>query len=187
MATYTYDVFMTLDGYGAGDVEGYWGKQGPELLAHRALQYEADQLMVFGARTYREMAAILAEWSDPDLWVARMCAHPLVVPSKTLNPADVNAVWPDTSVVAEDAVELVTRLKAESSVPLRSHGSVAMNRSLMAAGLVDVLQVTVFPMITGRIGAAPVFRQFADFDLELIESHVLDGRSIELRYRPTPL
>ena len=36
-ATYTFDVFCSLDGYGAagGDWSGYWGKQGPELLDHR--------------------------------------------------------------------------------------------------------------------------------------------------------
>ena len=39
-AIYTWDVFSTLDGYGSygegGDWGGYWGKQGPELLEHRA-------------------------------------------------------------------------------------------------------------------------------------------------------
>ena len=36
-ATYTFDVFSSLDGFGAatGDWTGYWGKQGPELLEHR--------------------------------------------------------------------------------------------------------------------------------------------------------
>ena len=36
-ATYTFDVFSSLDGYGAAsaDWSGYWGKQGPELLDHR--------------------------------------------------------------------------------------------------------------------------------------------------------
>src|SRR5215207_783591 len=35
MATYTADLFMTLDGFGTGPV-GYWGKEGPELLEQRA-------------------------------------------------------------------------------------------------------------------------------------------------------
>ena len=36
-ATYTFDVFSSLDGYGAASANwtGYWGKQGPELLDHR--------------------------------------------------------------------------------------------------------------------------------------------------------
>jgi len=68
---------------------------------------------------------------------------------------------------------------------LRSHGSLSLNRALMAAGLVDRVQVTLFPVITGRTGADPIFQGAADFDLELIESRTLDGRTLELVYRPT--
>ena len=50
--------------------------------------------------------------------------------------------WPDATVVSGDAVDVVARLKEESDVPLRSHGSLSMNRALMAAGLVDRVQVT---------------------------------------------
>ena len=68
---------------------------------------------------------------------------------------------------------------------MRSHGSLSMNRSLMAAGLVDRVQVTLFPVITGRTGLDPVFRDADDFDLELLERRTLDGRIEELTYRPT--
>ena len=84
-----------------------------------------------------------------------------------------------------DAVDVVARLKEESVVPLRSHGSLSMNRALMAAGLVDRVQVTLFPVITGRTGADPIFQGAADFDLELIETRTLDGHTQELIYRPT--
>ena len=55
----------------------------------------------------------------------------------------------------------------------------------MAAGLVDVVHVTVFPVITGRTGTDPVFGGAADFDLELVAHRTLDGHSRELIYRPT--
>jgi dihydrofolate reductase len=71
-------------------------------------------------------------------------------------------------------------------VPLRSHGSLSMNRSLMAAGLVDRLQVTLFPVISGRTGTDPIFGGAGDFDLELLESRTLDRHIQELVYRPTP-
>jgi hypothetical protein len=87
--------------------------------------------------------------------------------------------------VSGDAVDVVARLKEESEVPLRSHGSLAMNRALMAAGLVDRVQLTLFPVITGRTGVEPIFQGAADFDLELIESRTLDGNIQELVYRPT--
>ncbi|WP_246322341.1 dihydrofolate reductase family protein [Microlunatus parietis] len=67
---------------------------------------------------------------------------------------------------------------------LRSHGSLSLNRALLAAGLVDRVQLTIFPVISGRTGTDPIFRGAADFDLELIESRTLDGHTQELSYRP---
>ena len=74
-AIYTFDVFSSLDGYGAasGDWTGYWGKQGPELLDHRLALYSEEQRMVFGANTYRQFAQMLASSTEEsevrDPWV----------------------------------------------------------------------------------------------------------------------
>jgi len=187
-ATYTFDVFSSLDGYGShsGNWGGYWGKQGPELLDHRLALYSEEQRMVFGATTYRAHAAMLASSSEEsevrDPWVTRMRDLPASVVSSTLEgPLD----WPDATLVSGDAVDIVARLKEESEVPLRSHGSLSLNRALMAAGLVDRVQVTLFPVVTGRTGADPIFQDAADFDLELIDSRTLDGNTQELIYRPS--
>lgn len=88
--TYTFDVFSSLDGFGAagGDWTGYWGKQGPELLDHRLGLYRDEQRMVFGANTYKLFAQMLAastEESDVrDPWVTRMRSLPATVVSTTL-------------------------------------------------------------------------------------------------------
>ncbi|MFF8534338.1 dihydrofolate reductase family protein [Streptomyces sp. SAS_267] len=185
--TYTFDVFSSLDGFGAagGNWTGYWGKQGPELLDRRLALYDEDQRMVFGANTYRAFAQMIAASTDEsdvrDPWVTRMRSLPATVVSSTLEgPLD----WPDANVVSGDAVDVVARLKKDSDVPLRSHGSLSMNRALMAAGLVDRVQVTLFPVITGQTGLDPIFQGAADFDLELIEHRTLDGHIQELVYRP---
>ncbi|MFI6299273.1 dihydrofolate reductase family protein [Nonomuraea sp. NPDC050790] len=189
-ATYTFDIFTSLDGFGTtgGDADwgGYWGKQGPELLDRRLSLYREEQRMVIGATTYRDFAQMLAASTEEseihDPWVTRMRNLPTTVVSSTLEgPLD----WPDATVAAGDAVDVVSRLKQESKVPLRSHGSLSLNRALVAAGLVDFLQVTVFPVITGRSGQNPIFHGWPDFDLELIESRTLDGRTQEFVYRPT--
>ena len=93
--------------------------------------------------------------------------------------------WPDATVARGDAVDVVARLKEDSDVPLRSHGSLSLNRALLAAGLVDRLQVTIFPVVTGRTGTEPVLGGVADLDLELLEQRTLDGDIQELVYRPT--
>jgi len=188
-ATYTFDVFSSLDGFGSvggGNWGGYWGKQGPELLDHRLALYSEEQRMVFGANTYRLFARMLASSTEEaevrDPWVTRMLSLPAIMVSTTLEGS---LDWVDATVVSGDAVDVVARLKEESEVPLRSHGSLSMNRALMAAGLVDRVQVTLFPVITGQTGSHPIFQGAADFDLELIECRTLAGNIQELTYRPT--
>lgn len=186
-ASYTFDVFISLDGYGSVSRGwgGYWGKQGPELLARRLALHEPEQRMVLGANTFRAFARMLAssaagsEVHDP--WVTRMRCLPATVVSNTLDgPLD----WPDATLERGNAVDTVAKLKKASDVPLRSHGSLSMNRALMAAGLVDRLQVTLFPVITGQTGTQAVFAGADDFDLELIECRTLDRHIQELTYRP---
>ncbi len=187
---YTFDVFTSLDGFGSynssGDWGGYWGKQGPELLDRRFALYGEEQRMILGANTFREFVEMLATSTEEsgvrDPWVTRMRNLPATVVSTSLEgPLD----WPDATVVSGGPIDIVARLKEESNVPLRSHGSLSLNRALMAAGLVDRVQVTLFPVITGQTGAAPIFHGAADFDLELVEHRTLDGHIQELIYRPS--
>jgi dihydrofolate reductase len=186
--TYTFDVLSSLDGYGSydgGDWGGYWGKEGPEFLDRRLVLYRAEQRMVLGANTFRRFAQLLGPSvgsGELDPVNARMRDLPATVVSTTLHgPLD----WPDATLVSGDAVDVVAQLKEESEVPLRSHGSLSMNRALMAAGLVDYVQLTIFPVITARTGVDPIFSGAADFDLELVEHRTLDGHIQELTYRPT--
>ncbi|MDT0317030.1 dihydrofolate reductase family protein [Streptomyces millisiae] len=188
-AVYTWDVFSTLDGFGSygpdGDWGGYWGKQGPEFLANRLAVISREQRMVLGANTFRQFLELLGPVPDTDLDPvnSRMRGMPTTVVSTTLTGP---LAWPDATVVAGDAVDVVARLKEESAVPLRSHGSLSLNRALMAAGLVDRVQVTIFPVISGQTGTDRIFEGAADFDLELLAHRTFDGHTQELIYRPTP-
>lgn len=186
-ASYTFDIFSTVDGYSnSRSFGGYFGKQGPEFLQHRFDQFGEEQRLVLGANTFRGMVSMLASSSEGsearDPWVTRMRNLPTTVVSNTLQgPFD----WPDATVLSGDPVEAIAQLKKESDVPLRSHGSLTLNRALLAAGLVDRVQVTLFPVITGRGGVDRIFEDAAELDLELIETHTFDGHTQELIYRPT--
>ena len=187
-ATYTFDIFCTLDGFGSyggdGDWGGYWGKQGPEFLDRRLAVLSEEQRMILGANTFRQWLELLGPTavSDLDAVNARMKSMPTtVVYTKLDGPLE----WTEATLESGDAVDVVARLKEESDVPLRSHGSLSMNRALMAAGLVDRDQVTIFPVISGQTGTDRIFGGAADFDLELLEGRTFDGRIQELTYRPT--
>ena len=192
-ASYTWDVFSTLDGFGSfetgpggGDWGGYWSQQGPELLEWRAGLFADPLRMVYGATTFREVAGIFSAGVDPnalDEWNVRLLAMPATVVSSTLTDT---LGWPDATIETGDAVEIVRRLKETSAVPLRSQASLSLNATLLAAGLVDRIGVTVFPVISGRTGTSPIYDRLGDYDLELLDGRILDGRTLALTYRPSP-
>jgi dihydrofolate reductase len=179
--TLTVDFFSSLDGYGSAEGwPGYWGKEGPELIEDRVRTFAQDQVLVFGATTFREFSKFIKLFDEP--YYDSLTALPKIVFSSTLEePLE----WPNSTVLNEDAVTAIDRLKRTTDVPMRSHGSISLNRALLAAGLVDRLEVMVFPAITGTSGHAALLHDGAEFDLELIESTVLDGRTVKLVYKPT--
>ena len=181
MSTLTIDLFSSLDGFGEAEGwPGYYGKEGPEFMAWLKEKLAEDQVMVMGANTYRMMSQIVAEDDDPTF--ARMAEIQKFVFSTTLKPP---LTWENTEVVTEDLITTITRMKREISVPMRTLGSITLNKSLLAEGLVDYLQVTVFPVVTAQSGLEPLFANGPDLDLELVDSRTFDGRTQLLKYVPS--
>jgi dihydrofolate reductase len=179
--TFTVDFFCSLDGYGsAKGWPGYWGKEGPEIREDRVRTFAQDQVLVFGATTFRQFSKFVTMFDEP--YYDSLNELPKVVFSSTLDPKSPG--WQNSTVINEDAVTAIERLKRTTDVPMRSHGSISLNRALLAAGLVDRLEVMIFPAIIGKSGYAALFQDGAEFDLELVESTVLDGRTQKLVYAP---
>lgn len=178
--TFTVDFFCSLDGYGmANGWPGYWGKEGPELIEDRVRTFAQDQVLVFGATTFRQFSHFVKVYDEP--YYRSLDELPKIVFSSTLEePLE----WENFTLIAEDAVTAIERLKRTTDVPMRSHGSISLNRALLAAGLVDRIEVMMFPAVSGRAGDAALFHGGAELDLELIESTVLDGRTHKLVYAP---
>ena len=180
MASFTVDFFSSLDGNGsARGWPGYWGKEGPELREDRVRTFAQDQVLVFGATTFREFREFVVEYDEP--YYDSLNRLPKIVFSSTLEQP---LGWENSTLITGDAVTAVERLKQETDVPMRSHGSITLNRALLAAGLVDRLEIMLFPAVTGRAGYASLFADGPGFDLELVESTVLDGRTQKLVYIP---
>ena len=180
MATLTVDFFSSLDGHGsARGWPGYWGKEGPDVREDRVQTFAQDQVLVFGATTFREFRKFVVEYDEP--YYESLNTLPKIVFSSTLEEP---LGWSNSTLVTEDAVTAIERLKRETEVPMRSHGSISLNRALLAAGLVDRLEIMIFPAITGQAGYASLFADGPEFDLELVESTVLDGRTQKLVYVP---
>ena len=180
MSTLTIDLFSSLDGFAAADGwPGYWGKEGPELMAWLEDKVAEDHTIVMGANTYRTMSQIVAEEDDPTF--ERLAEIPKVVFSSTLSPP---LTWANTQI-AVDAVATLRTMKMEGSTPIRTLGSISLNATLVREGLVDLLQIVVFPVVTGVSGQKPIFAGWPDLDLELLSSQTFDRRMQLFQYVPT--
>jgi dihydrofolate reductase len=176
------DFITSLDGYAAAEGwPGWWGLEGPEYLAWLGEQPEADFVVLMGATTYRLMSRFAAEGEPGTDALAGMSK---VVFSSTLSEP---LSWPNTQLVAGDAVEAVREMKANSSRSLRTIGSLTVCRSLLKAGLVDRFRVVVFPVITGSSGRERIYDGYPDVALDMVSSRTFDGRIQLVEYIPTIL
>lgn len=187
------DFIITLDGYASGEGwPGWWGLQGPEYLRWLEEQAENDYTILMGATTYRLMSGFSVQREDADSGftadeeasIDSLAQSDKVVFSSTLQPP---YAWPNTRVVAGDAVEAVAEMKRSGARSMTTIGSLSLCRSLMAAGLVDRFRVVLFPVITGKTGSERIYDGYQDYALDLIESRTFDGRLQLLEYVPTPI
>jgi dihydrofolate reductase len=95
--------------------------------------------------------------------------------------------WPNTQLIARDAVEAVGEMKDKGSRSMRTIGSLTLCRSLLNAGLADRFRVVIFPVITGTSGRDRIYDGYPDVALDMISSRTFDGRIQLLEYVPTIL
>jgi dihydrofolate reductase len=154
------------------------GLEGPEYLRWLSEQPEADYTVLMGATTYRVMSG-LAGGGEPG--TDALAGFSKVVFSTTLSEP---LSWPNTQLVARDAVEAVREMKDKGSRSMRTIGSLMLCRSLLKAGLVDRFRVVMFPVITGTSGRERIYDGYPDVALQMISSRTFDGRIQMVEYVP---
>ncbi|WP_407358984.1 dihydrofolate reductase family protein [Microbacterium sp. LTA6] len=182
MQTLTIDFICSLDGYGAAEGwPGWWGMESPGYLEWLEGAPDKDDPLLMGAKTYRVMSKLTAG-GEPGTDVLN--GIPKYVFSSSLAEP---LTWENSTLVREDAVAYVRRLKEDSDRPLRTIGSIALCRSLLGAGLVDRYRVGIFPVITGASGRDRIFDGYPDVRLDLVEARTFDMSIQLLEYIPTVL
>jgi dihydrofolate reductase len=106
---------------------------------------EADEF-VLGRKTYDIFAGYWPQVTDPDDPIAsRLNNLPKHIASTTRTTAD----WNNSTVIKGDVVEAVSELKKQPGRELQIHGSGALARVLLDAGIVDTMRLIVFPVVLG--------------------------------------
>jgi dihydrofolate reductase len=134
----------TSDGFAGG---GWLVPYLDELFVQRTSEWLdlADGLLL-GRRTYQAFARDWPQITDPDdPYTVRMNAIQKYVVTNTLTEGS----WNPTTVVTGDPVQTVGELKKQPGRELQIHGSARLGRTLLSAGLVDVLRLAVAPTVAG--------------------------------------
>lgn len=179
-------IHLSLDGY-------YCDAKGDMSFAHKAsddtewnefVQGNAggEGMLLFGRVTYEMMAAWwptpMAAQTMPEV-AARMNAMPKIVFSRTLRAAQ----WINTTLVNEDAVGAVRRMKSEPGPDMVVLGSGSLVKQLAAATLVDTFQIVVDPVALGA-GRSLFAGLPQRLPLVLTDSRVFRNGAVVLWYAP---
>jgi dihydrofolate reductase len=132
------------EGFGRGGWVGRVGERGREeaakVLLDEALGAEAQ---LFGRRTYEFLAA---RWPSRSGGLAdRLNDMPKYVVSSTLTDAG----WNNSTVLAGDVIQEVSKLKEELDGEIVVAGSIRLVRALMKSELVDELRLMIYPVVLG--------------------------------------
>jgi dihydrofolate reductase len=140
--------FISLDGVAEapGGEPGYrhsgWTfdvAEDPATYAVKGAEQEEAAAFLMGRASYDAFSPV---WPTMD-YFARFNEMPKYVVSSTLT----DPTWNNTSVLR--SLDDVAALKETEGGPIIVQGSLALTQSLLAAGLVDEMRFSVFPVILG--------------------------------------
>jgi dihydrofolate reductase len=184
MAEVIASLFSSLDGYAsdAPDEEMKWvtDEFGEDMVRAGLEQVKGADTLLFGRETYEIMSQYWPTASEDDPFTEVMNSAQKIVFSKSLRDEDIT--WQNTRLAKRDLAEEVAELKSESDGYLGTAGSVELVKSLVRAGLLDRLQLQVFPVVLGSSGGKPIFDGYDQTDLRLVDSTVLDSRVVVVDY-----
>lgn len=183
-ATLLYAMQVSLDGY--MEAPGHdigWTDPDPELHAYMNDMERSAKLSLYGRRLYELMESYWPtadESPDAPAEIADFARAwretPKVVFSSTLERVTGNA-----RLVRGDAAEAVAQIKRETDGPINVGGA-HLAASLMRAGLVDDLEVLVYPVLLGD--GTPLLPELATrVGLEHVATRTFASGVVSLRYR----
>jgi dihydrofolate reductase len=162
------------------------GQADPEQLLHRVALEVAEyklretlgtEALLLGRVTYEDFAAL---WPSRDGEFAdRFNSLPKYVVSSTLEDPE----WNNSTVLAGDVLEEVSRLKRELDGEIVVHGSIRLARTLIEHDLVDELRLMVYPVVLGS--GERLFGELSDKKpLRLVDTRTVEKGVVIHTYEP---
>ncbi len=179
MRTLAAGLFISLDGVvEAPDRWGFQFMTGEMSKSISAGIAQADTVLL-GKRTYLEFARLWpGQGSEVPMADFLNNSHKYVV-SSTLERLD----WQPATLIKGDLASEISKLKQQPGSGIQVPGSPSLVRFLLASGLLDVLSLSICPIVVGS--GMHLFEATSSLlNLELVHSTVLSNGVIGATYMP---
>ena len=129
--------WMTLDGvFDASTMDDWWQNSNyPERMAYITEQYTQGDIYLMGKTTYEMLWPGWSKMTTGDGPGPILNRMQKVVVSTTLTEAP----WKESTIIRENVVEELTRLKQQAGKDIIIDGSATLVQSLQGTGLIDEL------------------------------------------------
>ena len=173
-------LFITLDGVVEAPNEWNMAYFNDEMGAAIGGLMASGDTMLLGRRTYEEFAAFWPQQSSDDEMAQQMNGIPKLVVSTTLD----EATWENTTIIKDDVIGTLTRLKEQPGKDLNITGSGTLVLSLLRAGILDELVLMVHPLALGH--GKRLFTEGEQLPLTLTNSQTFSTGVVLLTYAAAP-
>ena len=183
MRKITAGLFISLDGVVEAPDQWHFPYFNDEMGAAVDASMRAADTVLFGRKTYDSFAGAwpereVAGGEDADFAKQLGDVRKIVVSRQRLHPG-----WRNSEQLQGELIEAVTALKNEPGANIAMSGSVSVVRQLLAAGLLDELQLLVHP-IAVRHGMRLFDEADTTIPLRLISSATFQTGVLSLVYAP---
>ncbi len=150
----------------------------PEIGQHIGSSFAASDTLLLGRATYQTFAGAFADDTSGDPMAAQMSAVPKVVVSTTLDRAE----WRNSTLIRSDVATEITWLKQQPGKNIAVSGSATLVGWLLREGLLDVLDLLLFPVVVGH--GKRLFGDGIQVGLKLAGSEAFSSGVMHLTYHP---
>lgn len=178
MRQVTAALFISLDGVVEAPDKWQFDLFDQDMAAAMAEAIAQEDTVLMGRVTYQEWAGYWPTATD-EPYASHINNVLKYVVSTTLDSVD----WNNSTLIKGSLAEAVDRLKRQPGKNIGVAGSPTLVRNMLQEGLVDVLTLSVHPVIAGR--GRRLFDDWSDLRrLDLIGSQTTRSGVAILTYRP---
>lgn len=168
--------FLTLDGVMEEPTPWQSGYADPKSGQFKRNELFGSDALLLGRVTYEDFAAYWPTATDTGEFGERMNSLPKYVVSSRLK----EATWNNAHIISQNVAQDIARLKQQQGGNILVYGSAELVRFLVMHGLVDQMNLLIYPVVLGQ--GKRLFGEGEILGLSLADTQTFSSGVVRLNY-----